>query len=120
MSLLIALPSQRIQTVTGISTFFSPSNLGITSRKRKECLDARFFTLHKLYHMYVSKNRGTPKSSILIGFFNYKPSILGGFPTIFGKHPYIFIQENDVDLSFVRGYPSADYFMLASPSFVRH
>ena len=27
--------------------------------------------------MDVSENNGTPKSSILIGFFNYKPSILG-------------------------------------------
>ena len=30
-----------------------------------------------IYHMGVFKNRGTPKSSILIGFSNYKPSILG-------------------------------------------
>ena len=33
--------------------------------------------------MDVSKNRGTPKSSILIGVFHYKPSILGYH--IFGK-----------------------------------
>ena len=33
----------------------------------------------------VSKNRGTPESSILIGFFHYKPSILG-YP-YFWKHP---------------------------------
>ena len=33
----------------------------------------------------VSKNRGgPPKSSILIGFSIKKPSILGGFPPIFG------------------------------------
>ena len=37
--------------------------------------------------MGVSKNNGTPKSSILIGFFHYKPSILG-YP-YFWKHPYI-------------------------------
>ncbi len=37
--------------------------------------------------MDVSKNRGTPKSSILIGFFHYKPSILG-YPYFFSKHPY--------------------------------
>ena len=37
-------------------------------------------------HMGVSKNRGTPKSSILIGVFHYKPSILG-YP-YFWKHPY--------------------------------
>ena len=27
--------------------------------------------------MDVSENNGTPKTSILIGFFHYKPSILG-------------------------------------------
>ena len=37
--------------------------------------------------MDVSKNMGKPpKSSILIGVFHdNKPSILGGFPTIFGN-----------------------------------
>ena len=36
----------------------------------------------------VSKNRGTPKSSILIGFsINYKPSILW-YP-YFWQHPYL-------------------------------
>ncbi len=36
--------------------------------------------------MGVSKNRGTPKSSILIRIFHYKPSILGGKTTpIFGN-----------------------------------
>ena len=38
-------------------------------------------------HMGVSENGGTPKSSILIGFFHYKPSILG-YP-YFWKHPYL-------------------------------
>ena len=41
--------------------------------------------------MGVSKNNGTPKSSILIGFsmvFHYKPSILG-YP-YFWKHPHEF------------------------------
>ena len=33
----------------------------------------------------VSKNRGTPKSSILMGFFHYKPSILGVFPLFLGN-----------------------------------
>ena len=45
---------------------------------------------NKKKHIGVSKNRGTPKSSILIGFswvFHYKPSILG-YP-YFWKHPYI-------------------------------
>ena len=36
-------------------------------------------------HMDASKNSGTPKSSILIGVFHYKPSILG-YP-YFRKHP---------------------------------
>ena len=34
----------------------------------------------------VSKNNGIPKSSILIGVFHYKPSILG-YP-YFWKHPF--------------------------------
>ena len=41
-------------------------------------------------YMGVSKNNGTPKSSILIGFsmvFHYKPSILE-YP-YFWKHPHI-------------------------------
>ena len=37
--------------------------------------------------MGVSKNRGTPKSSILIGFYHYKPSILG-YP-YFWKYPNV-------------------------------
>ena len=40
-------------------------------------------------NMGVSKNRGTPKSSILIGFFHYKPSIMGYH--YFWKHPYGFL-----------------------------
>ena len=42
-------------------------------------------TLVETTHMDVSQNRGTPKSSILIRFSNYKPSILG-YP-YFWKHP---------------------------------
>ena len=37
-------------------------------------------------YMDVSKNGGTPKSSILIRVFHYKPSILGS--PYFWKHPY--------------------------------
>ena len=37
-------------------------------------------------HMGVSKNSGTPKSSISIGVFHYKPSILGYL--YFWKHPH--------------------------------
>ena len=40
--------------------------------------------------MGVSKNNGTPKSSILMGFVHYKPSILG-YP-YFWKHPYVNMQ----------------------------
>ena len=35
--------------------------------------------------MGVSENRGTPKSSILIGVFHYKPSILG-YPMFGNTH----------------------------------
>ncbi len=38
-------------------------------------------------NMDVFKNIGTPKSSILISCFHYKPSILGAHP-YFWKHPY--------------------------------
>ena len=46
-------------------------------------------TLRVRKYMGVSKNRGIPKSSILIGIFHYKPSILGYHN--FWKHPYIHI-----------------------------
>ncbi len=39
--------------------------------------------------MGISKNRGTPKSSIFNRVFHYKPSILG-YP-YFWKHPYSLI-----------------------------
>ena len=42
-------------------------------------------TCNLVRHVGVSENSGTPKSSILIGFFHYKPSILG-YP-YFWKHP---------------------------------
>ena len=38
-------------------------------------------------HMGVSKNRGTPKSSISIGFFIIFTIHFGGFPPIFGSTP---------------------------------
>ena len=44
--------------------------------------------------MDVSKNSGTPKSSILIGFSHYKPSILG-YP-YFWKHLYGGMMWDDV------------------------
>ena len=40
--------------------------------------------------MGVSKNNGTPKSSILIGFSIVNPSILVVFPPIFGSTPVFF------------------------------
>ncbi len=43
-------------------------------------------------HVGFSKNRGTPKSSMLIGFSMYKLSILGY--TYFWKHPCIFSCRN--------------------------
>ena len=36
-------------------------------------------------YMGVSKNNGTPKSSILIGFFHYKTIHFGGNTAIFGN-----------------------------------
>ena len=42
-------------------------------------------SLEQAIQMGVSKNNGTPKSSILIGFFHYRPSILGVSPPIFGN-----------------------------------
>ena len=47
---------------------------------------ALFFGVFRLLHMAVSENRGTPKSSILTGFFHYKPSIL--VYHYFWKHPH--------------------------------
>ena len=38
--------------------------------------------------MGVSKNSGTPKSSILNRVFHYKPSILGFLPLFLVQHPY--------------------------------
>ena len=43
----------------------------------------------------VSKNNGNPKSSILIGFFQYKPSILVVFPLFLVQHPYRDIRDCD-------------------------
>ena len=39
--------------------------------------------------MGVFKNKGTPKSSILIGFSIIFTIHFGGFPPIFWKHPYV-------------------------------
>ena len=46
-------------------------------------------------YMGVSKNRGTPKSCILIGCFHYKPSMFGVLPLFWGLTPiYIYIYVN--------------------------
>jgi len=42
--------------------------------------------------MGVSKNRGTPKSSILIGVFHYFHHPFWGYP-YFWKHPYNFLAQ---------------------------
>ena len=58
------------------------------------------FSRRKPVHMGVSKNSGTPRSSILIGFFHYKPSILG-YP-YFWKHPYVqYILTSEVWFQFL-------------------
>ena len=44
--------------------------------------------------MGVSKNNGTPKSSILIGFSIINHPFWGIYP-YFRKHPYIVIDDND-------------------------
>ena len=79
--------------------------------------------------MGVSKNRGTPKSSILIGFgtiINYKPSILGGLPPLFlVQHPYEWnpatcqtnkMEPNDSPAGSVPGEFSEAKLMARSPS----
>ena len=45
--------------------------------------------------MGVSENSGTPKSSIIIGFSNHKPSILGYL--YFWKNPYG-VDEYNIDM----------------------
>ena len=57
-------------------------------------------------HVDVSENSGTPKSSILIGVFHYKPSILGypyfwkhpcGFPKVFQPRCEIFFRHQGAE-----------------------
>ena len=58
----------------------------------------------------ASKNNGTPKSSILIGFSiinMYKPSILGGFP-LFLEIFHVYIYECVLLAWFRRGSEDAD------------
>ena len=82
-----------------------------------------FFILEPIHfniHLEVSWNRGTPKSSILVGFFLYKPTILGH--PIHGKpHLYealaILARSKDFGLGLPRdrplrrglGRPAADH-----------
>ena len=44
------------------------------------------------YHLDVSKNRGTPKASIFIGFSIIFTIHFGGFPPIFGLTPICFVK----------------------------
>ena len=62
-----------------------------SSSSSKKCPVFCCLTFLCLY-MGVSKNSGTPKSSILIGVFHHKPSILG-YP-YFWKHPYFELINN--------------------------
>ena len=50
--------------------------------------------------MDVSENNGTPKSSILIGFFNYKPSILG-VPLFLETPIFIYIYISGTQMTLV-------------------
>jgi len=67
-------------TWSGFSFFFDPET-------SKEQLDVATSFVVVSCKLGVSKNSGTPKSSILIGFSIYKPSILG-YP-YFWKHPFL-------------------------------
>ena len=59
----------------------------------QKCLKKyRIFSLCLYIYMGVSKNRGTPKSSILIGF-SFINHPFWWFP-YFWKHPYIYISVN--------------------------
>ena len=50
-------------------------------------IHGELFHVPRGHYMDVSENSDTPKSSISIGFFHYKPSILG-YPYSW-KHPYM-------------------------------
>ena len=61
--------------------------LSIESSVKKTCCIVKSMQQQLwTHHMDVSENSGTPKSSILIRVFHYKPSILGYH--YFRKHPY--------------------------------
>ena len=73
----------------------SPKPLWRSTHQISRSILSFFATCETVYIMGVSKNMGTPKSSILIDLstirvpiFYYKPSILG-YP-YFWKHPYLF------------------------------
>ena len=86
-----------------------PNNLPHTSAKLKQ-IEARFpdptfifmnrnatqvqiqdLSLQTDVYSDVSENSGTPKSSVLIGFSNYKPSILGYH--YFWKHLFVDVEK---------------------------
>ena len=61
-----------------------------------------------MHYMDVSKNRGgPPESSILIGVFHYKLSILGGFPLFLETSIYLLLKMMIFQLAMLvfRGFP---------------
>ena len=76
--------ASKIKTTTTARTF---GMMRVVPPKKETHLNQPTRFLFRCY-MDVSENNGTPKSSILIGVFHYKPSILGH--PYFGKHPYSF------------------------------
>ena len=60
---------------------FTPSYLDIS----KEIIISDFQGIIYETYMDVSENNGTPKSSILIGFFHYVHHPFWGFSSIFGN-----------------------------------
>ena len=61
-------------------------------------------------NMGVSKNNGTPKSSIFNRVFRYKPSILG-YP-YFWKHPYVPRQKLEThQVGMMKKSPSRPFFV---------
>ena len=60
--------------------------------------------------MGVSKNRGTPKSSILIGFSIIFTIHFGGFPLFLVQHP-----DTEGEVPFEKSKPFATLFCLLLP-----
>ena len=75
---------------------YSPKNMNIEAENHPFETENHLPNLHFGFqnascYMHVSENSGfPPNSSILIGFSNNKPSILGGKPPIFGNPHIVF------------------------------